>query len=195
MEESLAGGPLDLPQFPAAIPPGRMAKEVEYSTIQGDPYYRLRMSPSPPVLVAARSLQVRNEPFSVESILMRLTAPNPGVKATESILLTDYDSYYYSFGRRAPLPVLRVKFRDPDSTWFYVDPRTSEIVRHADRRERLQRWIYHGLHSLDFSFWYYNRPLWDIGVIGLCLGGAGLSVIGVVISWKRLARAVVRKTA
>jgi hypothetical protein len=88
--------------------------------------------------------------------------------------------------------VLRIKFDDPDSTWLYVDPRMSQIVGRAHRRERLQRWIYHGFHSLDFSFWYYNRPLWDIAMVGLSLGGITLSGIGVVIAWKRLTRALRR---
>jgi hypothetical protein len=195
MEESLVGGSLELSKFPLALPQSQVAdaREVEYLTIQGDAYYRIQTGAPDFVLVSGSSLQVRKEPFSTESLIQRLTEPNPNVRVIESSLLQDYDSYYYSFNRKAPLPVLRVKFDDPDSTWFYVDPRTSTIVGRAHRRERLQRWIYHGLHSLDFSFWYYNRPLWDIGVIGLSLGGIALSVIGVVISWKRVARAVVRK--
>jgi hypothetical protein len=60
------------------------------------------------------------------------------------------------------------------------------------RRERLQRWLYHGLHSLDFPFWYYRRPLWDVGVIALCGGGAALSLLGVVLGWRRVRRAVAR---
>jgi hypothetical protein len=182
MEESLAGGSLDLAKFPSALPNVAGVKEVEYLTIQGESYYRT------PQLVSASSLQVRTAPFTTDSLLQRLTAPNPNVKVLESTLLQDYDSYYYSFNRKAPLPVLRVKFDDPDSTWFYVDPKMSEIVARAHRRERIQRWIYHGLHSLDFSFLYYKRPLWDIVVVGLCLGGAALSFIGVVISWKRVTR-------
>jgi hypothetical protein len=195
MEESLAGGSLALSQFPSAMPQLADAREVEFLTIQGDAYYRIRTGAPASVLVSASSLQVRTEPFSTESLMQRLTEPNPNVKVTESSVLQDYDSYYYAFNRKAPLPVLRVKFDDPDSTWFYVDPRMGTIVGRAHRRERLQRWIYHGLHSLDFSFWYYNRPLWDIGMIGLSLGGIALSVIGLMISWKRVARAVVRKTA
>ena len=62
---------------------------------------------------------------------------------------------------------LRLKFDDPDKTWFYIDPRLGRVLARYQRRERLQRWIYHGLHSLDFSFWYYSRPAWDIGVIVL----------------------------
>ncbi len=81
--------------------------------------------------------------------------------------------------------MLRVKFGDPDATWFYIDPAMSQAVASFTRRQRLQRWIYHGFHSLDFGFWYGSRPLWDIGIITLSLGGTMLSVIGVVIGYRR----------
>jgi hypothetical protein len=168
---------------------------VDFLTFQGAAYYKFQRAAPTPVLVAADSLEVRKENFSTESLMQRVTEAYPETKVLESSLLQDYDSYYYSFTRRAPLPVLRVKFDDPDSTWVYVDPHMSEVVGRAHRRERVQRWIYRGFHSLDFSFWYYNRPLWDIGVIGLSLGGVALSLIGIVISWKRITRAVFRRTA
>lgn len=190
--ESFQGGELRLDRFPVAMPETANAKEVEFLGIQGDPYYRIETGTSGPLLVSANSLQVRNELFSTDSLLNRIAAVNPEVKILESKLLEDYDSYYYSFGRKAPLPVLRVKFDDPDSTWLYVDPRMSQIVGRAHRRERLQRWIYRGFHSLDFSFWYYKRPLWDIGMILLSIGGVVLSLIGVVIAWKRVFRAAAR---
>ena len=190
--ESLQGGELDLAQFPAAMLQTANAKEIEFLTIQGEPYYRVRTSERETVLVSASTLEVRRHPFSTESLLARVTAVNPDAKILEAKLLDDYDSYYYSFDRRAPLPVLRIKFDDPDSSWLYVDPQMSRLVYRAHRRERLQRWIYRGFHSLDFSFWYNKRPLWDIGVIVLSVGGIVLSLIGIVIAWKRVSRAVVR---
>jgi hypothetical protein len=48
------------------------------------------------------------------------------------------------------------------------------------------------LHSLDFSFWYYNKPLWETGLIVLLSGGSILSFVGVVIGFKRLRRAAGR---
>jgi uncharacterized iron-regulated membrane protein len=197
MQANLTGGELDLNRYSSPPRESDMAaaKEVEFLTIQGDPYYKIQTEAPTPVLIAAESLEVRKEPFSVESLMQRITEAQPETKVLESTLLQDYDSYYYSFNRRSPLPVLRVKFDDPDSTWVYVDPRMSEVVGRMHRRERLQRWIYRGFHSLDFSFWYYNRPLWDIGVIVLSLGGVVLSFIGILISWKRLTRPLFRKTA
>jgi hypothetical protein len=191
--ESLQGASLDLSRFPVPFPSIDGAREIEYLMIQGAPYYQVQTISPQPVLVSAISMERPDGLFSTESLLERVKAANPEVRVLDTTLLNDYDSYYYSFDRQAPLPVVRIKFDDPDSTWLYIDPRMSRLVGRAHRRERLQRWIYHGLHSLDFSFLYYSRPAWDIVMVGLCLGGVTLSSIGVLIAWKRVARAVVRR--
>ena len=56
----------------------------------------------------------------------------------------------------------------------------------------MNRWLYHGLHSLDFPLLYYRRPLWDIVMIVLSLGGLGSAVTAVVPAWRRLRRHVQR---
>ena len=107
----------------------------------------------------------------------------------------EYDAYYYSQDGARPLPVLRVKFGDPDSTWFYIDPRLSQVTGRFTRFNRMERWLYKGFHSLDFSFWYYNRPLWDIGVILLSLGCIVFSGIGFFFGVKGLLRYLTRAVA
>ena len=144
------------------------------------------------VLVAVDTLEVRREPFSTESLVARLKAAVPDVPIVETTSLSDYDSFYYSRARQTPLPVLRVKFGDPAKTWFYIDPATSQIVSQVHRLNRVERWLYNGLHSLDFSFWYNKRPLWDIGMIVLSLGGLSSSGIGLYIGFKRVLRYVRR---
>lgn len=194
---TLAGGPLDLSAFPAidadawneVLPRGTI-KEVDFARIQDEPYFVVPTATREPILITPEPLAVRREPFSAESIMARVREGADGVPIVESDVLEAYDAYYYAQGRDAPLPVLRVKLGDPDATWFYIDPATSQVVESVTERRRLERWIYHGFHSLDFSFWYYSRPLWDVGVIALALGGALLSTIGVVIGFRRLRRAV-----
>ncbi len=195
----LTGGGLDVSHFPpidrAAWDEslsGSALKQVEFLRIQGEPYYLVRGVDPKPLLVEANPLRVRREPFSTESLMSRIEQGNPGVPIVESEMIGDYDSYYYSQNRDTPLPVLRVKFDDPDATWMYVDPGMSRVVGRFTRRVRLERWISTGLHTLDFSFWYYNRPLWDIGVIVLCFGGAVSSGIGLFVGFKRLKRGAQR---
>ena len=209
--DALAGGALDLGRFPAVdaetwarIADGRAVKEVELLRIQGDPYYAVRRAPgaggeagaasarAEPLLVAAGTLAVREEPFAVDSLLARLAAAVPEAPVVESGLLHDYDAYYYARRREAPLPVLRVKFGDPQETWVYVDPTLGRVVATTHRLGRLERWLFNGLHSLDFAFWYDRRPLWDAGLIVLSLGGLASSGIGLWIGWGRVRRAIAR---
>jgi hypothetical protein len=185
-------------------------KEVEFVRVLGDPYYLVRCGAvvanggiaasggipgTAPVfgvqerhLVSADDFRVHGESFSVDSLVARIASASPGVAVVEQRMLTAYDSYYYSRERQAPLPVLRVKLRDPAQTWFYIDPEMSRVVGHFTRSTRAQRWLYSGLHDLDFSFWYDRRPLWDIAVITLCLGGLASSGIGLFLGVKRLLR-------
>jgi hypothetical protein len=104
--------------------------------------------------------------------------------------LDQYDAYYYDRDGALSLPVLRVRYADPQQTWLYFDPRRGAIARKEERRTRLNRWLYHGFHSLDFPFLYYKRPLWDIVVIVLSIGGIVLSATTLTASWRRVKRNV-----
>lgn len=217
-DDVFTGGPPQLARFETKdaaswdqIANGRAIKELQFVRIQGQHYYVVRtavVDASQPerrerlhqpydvagqprideLLVDADTLQIRSEPFSIDSLLARLEAALPAVPLVEYQLLSEYDSYYYSRGRQSPLPVLRVKFSDPAQTWFYIDPQRSELLAAVHKLNRVERWLYNGLHSLDFAFWYHKRPLWDIVVISLCLGGLATSCIGLFLGVKRLHR-------
>jgi hypothetical protein len=194
------------------ILPGRSIKEITYRRILGEPYFVVRSTPGgaagdgaagprateggvtgtktadQTTLVAAKTLDVRNEPFSTDVLMDLVRETYPDVPVLEVSLLDEYDSYHYSRDQRAPLPILRVKFDDPAKTWLYIDPTSGQLSRSFHRLDRVERWIYHGFHSLDFGFWYYNRPIWDIGVIVLSLGGLASSAIGLFLGTRRLWR-------
>ena len=123
------------------------------------------------------------------------SAAMPGVPIEGLHWMDEYDAYYYDRDRRLSLPVLRVRYRDPKRTWLYFDPRHGAIARKEERLSRVNRWLYHGFHSFDFPFLYDRRPLWDVVVIGLSLGGLLLSASTLTASWRRLRRAARRITA
>jgi len=112
----------------------------------------------------------------------------PGVAVQDYVQLTSYDSYYYDRDGTLPLPVYRVRFADPRGTWLYLDPSRGAIVRKEERLSRANRWLYHGLHSLDFPFLYWRRPLWDVVMIVLCVGGLASAVTSVLPALRRLRR-------
>ena len=61
----------------------------------------------------------------------------------------------------APAGAPRASPTDADGTWLYLDPRTGSIVQVLRRPDRVNRWLYHGLHSLDPIWLRTRRPLWD----------------------------------
>jgi hypothetical protein len=192
---AFSGGDLDLSLFPAPAEVSwrsvfleRQVKELEFVRAQGQPYYLARSAQANPVLLTIHPPGIVREPFSTDSLLERAQAAFLEGAIVESRTLSEYDSYYYSRDRALPLPVLQVKFDDNQRTWFYVDPAMGRIVQRLEWRNRVERWLYNGLHSLDFSFWYYRRPFWDIGVITLSVGGVVLSVLGVMLGTRRLRR-------
>ena len=214
------GGSIELSRFPAVdaarwepIASGRAIKELELVRIQDEHYYVVRSAADAAaagrrerlhqpyivagrveperLLVSASTLAIRREPFSVDSLMARLREAVPDVPVVEQQLLTEYDSYYYSRRQLTPLPVLRVKFGDPAETWIYIDPEMSQVLAEIHRLNRVERWLYNGLHSLDFAFWY-NSVMWDVGMIALSLGGLASSGLGLMLGLKRIKRVAQR---
>lgn len=102
-------------------------------------------------------------------------------------VLRAHDTWYYSHHDSfRPLPVLRVRFDDAENTWFHLDLSTGAVRNRVNSTDRLARWLYNGMHSLDFPFLIHNRPLWDIVVVLLSLVGTAFCVTSVIIGWRRL---------
>ncbi|WP_034387345.1 PepSY domain-containing protein [Comamonas composti] len=109
--------------------------------------------------------------------------------------LEDYDFYYYARadhsmtgGHDKPLPVLRLVFGDAAQTWVHVDAHTGQVLGRLDRGQRAWRWLFALLHSWDWLPLLSRRPLWDVFMIVMSLGGLMLSATGLVQSARRLAR-------
>jgi len=150
-----------------------VAKEIDIAQFRGEPF------------VLTQDAPIR---FDRDALLAAARAAMPNADIADAEWLEQYDAYYYDRGRELSLPVLRVRYADPQRTWLYLDPRRGAIVRTEERLTRVNRWLYHGLHSLDFPFLYYRRPLWDIVVITLSLGGLVLSATTLVPALHRLRR-------
>jgi hypothetical protein len=201
LRQAFTGRALNLATFPVPEAAawkqalgGRVPKEVEFVNVQGEPHYLVRGVEAQPVLMTVNPLAQRGGVFPVDSLIARFKEGNPDAPILEAELLSSYDSYYYARSPKPPLPILRIKVDDPDEAWFYIDPRMSQPVARFSKRERVERWIYHGFHSLDFAFWYDKRPLWDIGVLALLAGGTLSSGIGFYIGIRRLIRNARRLT-
>ena len=178
-------------------------KELELVQFQGEPFLMASDAPAvnsvgldgrlsgTPVDRVVSVVSPENGAFSSfdrDRIVEAARKAMPAVDLLDTTWLEEYDSYYYGRPGTRPLPVLRARFDDPQQTWLYLDPRRGEITLKEERLTRLNRWLYHGLHSLDFPFLYNRRPLWDAVVIALSLGGIVLSASTLAQSWRRLRR-------
>jgi hypothetical protein len=86
------------------------------------------------------------------------------------------------------LPVILARVNETAQTRFYIDPKTGRIVDAYDAGTWMARWLYRGLHSLDFPWLYEYRPLWDIVVITFMLGGTVLCITSLILAWRVLGR-------
>jgi hypothetical protein len=189
--EAVSGGPLELAgvevetvrEAVAAL--GATPAPAEAEIVQFDSE---RFLHAPTGLVSLEAVPLRFERFADEAMMAAARKAVPAAPVEDAVWLEAYDAYYYDRRGGLSLPVLRAKFGDPQATWLYLDPRRGEVVRKEERLSRVNRWLYHGLHSLDFPFLYYRRPLWDIVVVVLSLGGLALSATTLTASWHRLRR-------
>ena len=197
---AFAGGDLDASLFrlPPADAVGLVRScfapvELEMMLFQGRPYYLAKGRAGERQLVAAGDASTIADgackfEFAESEMLAAGEKAEDGAPVVEMARLDAYDAYYYDRDRQRPLPVLRIRFADARRTWLYLSPRTGRIAARFTNRSRLERWLYSGLHDLDFPFLYWHRPAWDITVIVLSLGGLALSLTSIVLALKYLRR-------
>ncbi|MYN38528.1 PepSY domain-containing protein [Duganella sp. FT109W] len=125
-------------------------------------------------------------PLPPARLLHAIQAMRPGAQLQSVQTLTSEDSYHYSHHHTAVLPVLRAQFALADDTTFYIDPAQGQLVGYADRNSQWNRWLFNGLHQLDFAAVLRARPLWDVLVISLCLLGGTATLAGVTLGWRRV---------
>jgi hypothetical protein len=160
-------------------------KELEYVSFAGEPAYLARNGSG-----GTRIVPVHGEPLDSfpPGDVMRIVRDVAGAGLAEIRLMDEYDAYYLDRRGERPLPVIYARMNDAAGTRVYVDPKTARVVGSYSARNWVNRWLYHGLHSLDFPWLYRYRPLWDIVVITLMLGGTALCVTSIVMTWRVLAR-------
>ncbi len=199
MPQALCGRP-QLPAFIGAHPrdvlshvahPG--VKELELASCAGEPVYLAHLGAGDTRIVALDG-HVRAE-FDRQRIVEIAAQAAAPIGLAEVRVLDQYDVYYLDRHRQRPLPVILVTLNDADRTRYYIDPKTARVVGTYGSRRWITRWLYHGLHSLDFPWLYNHRPAWDIVVVTFMLGGTALVVTSLVLAWRVLGRTLRRSSA
>lgn len=178
-------------------------RELSIKLFNGRAYYVLYASSGRTQIVAAdddKTSPTTFEMFPKETLVQAATRLMPGYKINRTAWLESYDNYYYA---RRPhtmtghverrLPVLRIEYDDPNHTWVHIDPYTASVFNQIDDSRRASRWLFNFLHSWDIPVFIDSRPLWDITLILLSIGGFALCMSGAVIAWRRLRRPVAKQ--
>lgn len=193
--EAMQGGPLVLGEAfeaPAALlqrADGQDVRELQWLRLLGRDVVMLSGPQGLLQLLDART----GQPFTPtqEQIVAAATRLRPQ-PITEVALQREADFHYYSrephtmSGGDKPLPVLRISYGDAFHSVAYVDPRTGAVVQQLDDARRVRRWLFSMLHSWDWLPLLNHRPLWDVLMVGLSVGGTVISLTGLVIGWRRL---------
>lgn len=162
------------------------ARELELTLVMGEPLYIVTAGPGASLIVPVAGPPRTG--FNPRAIVATLNAAEQPYAATEVRLVTEYESYYVDRHKSLPLPMIFVRFNDPERSMFYIDPKTARIVQSYNSRSRWNRWLYRGLHSMDFPWLYRSRPSWDILLMALLAGGTALCVTSLLLSWTLLRR-------
>jgi hypothetical protein len=217
MRNAATGGPLDLAPVTleglrgalAAISPHFKPKEADVQQFRGELYLIAADGPAERHLIGITEREHVQTPVKFrmawleqpgkgsftkfdDAIMMDIAREAmPDFRITEAEWLHEYDNYYRTRLGLLPLPVLRVRYDDPNETWLYIDPHRGSVAWREEWSSRRQRWLYNGLHKFDFPV-LYSRPLWDISIVVLSLGGLALSITPLVAVWRRLKRHAIR---
>jgi hypothetical protein len=165
-------------------------RELEWTSFAGTPLFSANLAGGKSQLLSLVGHPVDRFAHDELIDIVKSVAPDP--KAIEIKTLDQYDLYYLDRTRQRPLPVLLVLMNDPDKTRHYIDPKSARVVTTYSSRNWVNRWLYTGLHSLNFPFLYNYRPLWDIVVIAFMVGGTALCVTSLVLAWRTLGRKLKR---
>lgn len=101
-------------------------------------------------------------------------------------LMESEDAYYYSHHTERRLPVYRVVTSDEGQTRYYLDPISGELRARYDSGRRWYRWLFEGLHRMDFSASLRRRPVWDSVMLLLMTGVTGVCVTGTYLGARHL---------
>ncbi|HUC49585.1 MAG TPA: PepSY domain-containing protein [Xanthobacteraceae bacterium] len=73
-----------------------------------------------------------------------------------------------------------------DNDWFYIDASDGALLAKLDSSRRAYRWLFEGLHTLDFPALTARPEARRFLIILLCTAGFAFSVTGMMIAYRRV---------
>ena len=180
---ALAGSP----QWQAAPPLNRVGAatiEVEWFGFGGQTFRRERGGAGERLLfaesgeggepTAARSFLRPDQIDAAGRALARPCKPAFAVEPSDDYAIAPIDP---------GAPVFRLVCGDD---WFDIDGENGAVLDRLDSSARAYRWLYRGLHTLDFPALTARPALRTALIVGLCGAGLIFSLTGIVVAWRRV---------
>lgn len=193
IQRALASGDFELAAYSthprdvlAKLGPRTATKELDYTFFAGEPVIHVKTNAGiVGVLPAKPAADLTSD--RLRALIRETVSPE---QIADLHWMTEYDRYYLDRTRERPLPVIYVQLKDEGETRLYIDPKTARVAgRYTNTTSAwVTRWLYHGLHSLDFPWLYNHRPAWDIVVGSLMLACVWLCWTSIILSWRVLKR-------
>lgn len=172
------------------------AAEIEVTALNGKPYLIARGGGQGPKVsvIADGTASAPANAFPDDAVWRAVQAAYPGLTVERPIPIPADDIYA---NLRSSDGIggdgLRVSVKDGVNTAVYVNPVTGKVIEVMDTSRRAYRWLYFGLHTLDFPF-LSNDAVWKLLMLVLLAVGFAFSVTGITLGWRRLRRLVRKLT-
>lgn len=159
-------------------------KTIEWSQIDGVPYYLAYKQYRKPILIKADdSLNVSIKEFNYDEVKEIASRKFKGLSYDISKII-EYDGYY----NNPQNDIVKIRFNDADKTWVYIDLANPDFMPSLNKSSRLRRWLYSGIHTLNIpgisSYPWLRKTL----LIILCGMGIIISFSGLIMGIKYFKR-------
>lgn len=164
------------------------ALRVDWSSFHDIPLYQvyLKGKDNPIIIDASHSERAEELDLTKQQVEKAVKAVHDN-EPLQVELMTEYDNYYVDTEGKMVLPVWKVKVENADHMVYYVNPKTAGY-RSYNTHGRWQFQLYQGFHCLKYKVFVGHPVIWTIVMWLLLLGGAGVSLTGVVMGVNYLRR-------
>ncbi|MDL2231114.1 PepSY domain-containing protein [Porphyromonadaceae bacterium OttesenSCG-928-L07] len=165
-------------------------KEIEWSHYRDVPVYNI-VTGNKELCIDASTDQVKKLYLPENQIEKSIRAVH-GKDASFTIhTINEYEEYYLARKNKLPLPVYKVEVDNEDASRYYIDPATGDF-KYLNRSRKVKKWLFNAMHYLQIK-WLYEKPvLWVMSMWVLCIGGALVSLTGIVLSVRYIRRKLKR---
>ena len=164
-------------------------KEIELRVIAGYPYLVSKSEPEGNniwILKDQLNWQPAKNGLPIQWMRKATQSAWPNMPIKDMYYIKDNDTYTNLRERKLSENVLRIILDNSAKTWVHIDKQSGEVVSVMDDGRRTYRWLFNGLHSLDFPGLTSRPLLWYIVILTLLILGTLFSITGTILGVRRL---------